>query len=89
MDIVNKTQRPLLVPLPGGKRLHLGPGRTGQITPKAAEHPPVKALVDAGDLEIQGSGKTKASAAGGTVQGTTASQASGPTTGGVRHTGDR
>ncbi len=89
MDIVNKTQRPLLVPLPGGKRLHLGPGRTGQITPKAAEHPPVKALVDAGDLEIQDGGKTKGSAAGGSGKGTSAARASGPTTGGVRHTGDR
>jgi hypothetical protein len=54
MDITNKTPRPLSVPLPGNKRLHLGPGRTGQVTPKALEHPPLKALVDDGTLEVSG-----------------------------------
>ena len=41
MDIINKTNKPLSIPLPGGKKLFLGPRKTGQITPKALEHPPV------------------------------------------------
>jgi len=88
MDITNKTQRPLRVSLPGGKKLFLGPGRTGQITPKAAEHPPVKALIEAGELEIQVGAGHRASGA------TTSSK--GPATGdahgggsGVRQSGDR
>ena len=47
MEIRNKTRLPLRVPLPGGKKLHLGPGQAGQVTPKALEHPPLKALLGA------------------------------------------
>ena len=54
--ISNKTHRPLSVPLPRGKILHLGPGRTGQIASEAAEHPPLKKLVEAGEIEILGEG---------------------------------
>lgn len=50
--VSNKTQRPLSVPLPGGKTLHLGPGRTGQISAKAADDPRLRKLVDTGELEI-------------------------------------
>ncbi len=50
--ITNKTPKPLSVPLPGGKKLFLGPGKSGQIAAKAAAHPPLKALVDAGELEL-------------------------------------
>ncbi len=50
--IKNITKKPLNVPLPGGKRLFLGPGKEGKIGAKADEHPPVVALVDAGELEI-------------------------------------
>jgi hypothetical protein len=50
--VSNKTRRPLSVPLPGGKRLHLGPGKTGQIAANAVEHPQVKKLVEAGEIEI-------------------------------------
>jgi hypothetical protein len=52
MNITNKTRRPISVPLPGGKKLFLGPGKTGQLTPKSAAHPPLQALVEAGDLEL-------------------------------------
>ncbi|MBI3770325.1 MAG: hypothetical protein HY271_17780 [Deltaproteobacteria bacterium] len=48
----NKMQRPLSVPLPRGKTLHLGPGKTGQISAKDVEHPRLKIMVDAGDIEI-------------------------------------
>lgn len=52
MTVSNKTHKPLSVPLPGGKTLHLGPGKTGQITAKAAEDPRLKKLVEAGEIEI-------------------------------------
>ena len=55
--VVNKTPKPLRVPLPQGKTLHLGPMKSGQIAPKAAEHPPLLKLVEAGELEIQEVGK--------------------------------
>ena len=52
MDIKNKTNRPLTIPLPGGKKLFLGPKKTGQIAANAAEYPALKKLVDAGDVEL-------------------------------------
>lgn len=54
--ISNKTQRPVSVPLPGGKTLHLGPGKTGQISSTAVEYAQLKRLVDAGDIEVLGEG---------------------------------
>ena len=54
--ILNKTQRPIRVPMPRGKVLHLGPNKTGEIAPKAADHPPLQKLVEAGDIEIVGDG---------------------------------
>lgn len=50
--ISNKTQRPLSVPLPRGKTLHLGPGKSGEIAATASEHPQLKKLVEAGEIEI-------------------------------------
>jgi len=58
--IVNKTTRPLRVPLPGGKVLHLGPKKSGQIADPAAEHPALRKLVEAGDIVIQGEGGAEA-----------------------------
>ncbi len=52
--IKNKTKKPLSVPLPGGKKLFLGPGKSGQIASKSADHEPLLELVKAGDLEIVG-----------------------------------
>ena len=89
MEIKNTTKRPLKVPLPGGKRLFLGLGGTGQIAPKAAEHPPVKELVDKGDLEVLDGGRSKGSGSG-SSGGISSSQGDGSGSGGgVRHTGDR
>jgi len=63
--ITNKTRKPIKVPLPGGKFLHLGPMKTGQIADLAAERPAVRKLVEAGEVEVhseethpqQGTGK--------------------------------
>jgi len=50
--VVNKTSAPLRLPLPHGKALHLGPRQSGQIRDEAADHPPLKKLVDAGKLAL-------------------------------------
>jgi hypothetical protein len=50
--IVNRTQQALRVPLPHGKVLHLGPRKTGQISVHDADHPALKELAEAGQVEI-------------------------------------
>ncbi len=67
MDIKNKSKRPITVTLPGGKKLRLGPGKIGQISPKAANHPAIKKLAEAGTVEIfhgGGSGPGRTSGGG-------------------------
>ena len=87
MEIKNTSKRPIKVPLPGGKRLFLKPGGTGQILPKAVDHPPVKKLIDEGELEVLdlGKAKNKGGSGGG---GINSSQDSGGGSG-IRHVGDR
>jgi hypothetical protein len=55
-DIRNATLRPLRVPLPHGKVLHLGPHNTGQVPASALDHPPFQKLVEAGEVEVLGEG---------------------------------
>jgi len=91
MDIHNLTKRPLAIKLPEGKVLRLGPGNTGQITAKAAEHPPVKQLIADGVIEIVGDGGThgKSGPGGfdtGSGQGSMPTRSSG---GAVHKSGDR
>jgi hypothetical protein len=88
MEISNKTNRPLRVPLPGGKKLHLSPGKTGQIAPKAADHPALKKLIDEGQIEIVDVERAQASGANGGTGGVGPSRRR--ASGGVaRHSGDR
>ncbi len=54
--IRNTTTRPIKVPLPLGKVLHLGPRNTGEIADRAVDHPPLAKLVEAGELEVLGDG---------------------------------
>ncbi len=68
MDILNKTTKAIRIPLSGGKRLFLGPGGLGQISPKAAEEPAVKALLDDGSIEIKGGMSSKPKSAKGRTQ---------------------
>ncbi len=56
-EIRNTTPRPLRVPLPQGKTLHLGPRNKGQVTPQALEHPPFQKLVEDGHVEVLGEGE--------------------------------
>jgi hypothetical protein len=60
--VTNKTAKPLSIPLPRGKTLHLGPRKSGQISSHDIEAPALKKLVEAGTIEILG--KESASAAG-------------------------
>ncbi len=50
--IVNKTTKALRVPLPHKKVLHLGPRKTGHISVHDADHPPLKKMVEDGQIEI-------------------------------------
>jgi hypothetical protein len=88
MDITNKTRKPLSVPLPGGKKLFLSPGKTGQVTPKALEHPPLAKLIEAGDVESDDKARKKPKEAGG---GNTASSSGSrhAGSGAMRQSGDR
>ena len=57
----NLANKPLAVPLPGGRKLHLGPAQRGEISDQAATHPPLLALVTAGELEVGEGGPHHAS----------------------------
>jgi hypothetical protein len=84
----NKTTRPLSIPLPRGKRLHLGPGKTGQIAATSADHPALKKLVDADEIEIVDEGRAPMDGPLGPGTGRTA--IGGPASGrGGRRSGDR
>lgn len=56
-EILNKTARPLRVPLPHGKVLHLGPRTVAQISDSAAELASVQKLIEDGAIEIVGEGE--------------------------------
>jgi len=87
MEITNKTTKPLQIPLPGGKKLFLAPGKTGQITPKALERPAVAELIESGDLESSESAKSKTKTPSVGKSGSGASGAK--STGAIRQSGDR
>ena len=87
MDITNKTRKPLSLPLPGGKRLFLGPGKTGQVSPKALEHPPLVKLLEAGDIETGAGGPKRKEGGGGNAGTSPGSRQSG--TSAKRQSGDR
>lgn len=50
--LINKTRRPVKIPLPGGKTLFLGPSRRGQVQDDTLERPAVKKLIEAGEIEV-------------------------------------
>jgi len=86
--IKNTTRAPLSVRLPGGKTLHLGPGKSGQVSPKALDHPAFKALVDAGQIEVLREDRKLEGGSGGGGKGPGTGRGF-QAPGGVRHTGDR
>ena len=90
MEITNKTKKPLSVPLPAGKKLFLGPGKSGQITRKAAERPAVVKLVEAGDVEIseEGAKRQGGGSSGSGVSGNSGVSRDGRS-GAMRQSGDK
>ncbi len=86
--VSNKTRMPVSVPLPGGKTLHLGPGKTGQISPRAAENSQLKRLVEAGELELVGADERPSAGPGGGKRGRAAMRGHGAG-GAIRRSGDR
>jgi hypothetical protein len=88
MDITNKTAKPLSLPLPGGKKLFLAPGKTGQVTPKALKHPPIVKLLEAGDIESSG-GDGKQREGGGGKPGLSGAGSKFIGSGAMRQSGDR
>ncbi len=69
--VTNKTRKPLAIPLPRGKTLHLGPGRTAEIAADAATYSPLQKLVAAGDIEVHDEHSHSATGAGGGTAGRT------------------
>jgi len=88
MEIRNTTKKPLRIPLPGGKRLHLGPLATGQVAPKAADSPKLKELIESGEIEVVSGKHSKGSGPAGSSGGMSSSQ-DGSGSGPARQTGDR
>ncbi len=87
MDITNKTRKPLSLPLPGGKRLFLGPGKTGQVSPKALDHPTLVKLLEAGDIETADEGPKRKERGGDNAGASPGPRLSG--TSAKRQSGDR
>ena len=88
-SITNTTRRPLVVSLPGNKKLRLGPLQTGQVTAKALEHPPLVEQVQAGVLEVTDGSRQKGAARAPGSGGRPPQGRSAPGGGGIQHTGDR
>ena len=86
--ITNKTRAPLSVPLPRGKTLHLGLGKTADISAGALEHAAVKKLIEEGKIELADEGSRSGGPTGGgtKIRGAAQSHASSAT---VRSSGDR
>ena len=61
--IRNRTQKPIRIQMPGGKLLHLGPQKTGQISDQTSKFPSFAKLVEAGDIEVVGEGEPAPSGA--------------------------
>jgi hypothetical protein len=86
--VTNKSNKPIAVPLPRGKILRLGPRKTGQISSDDVEHPPLKKLAEAGEIEIHEEGHSPQGGSGGGGVAPTGGAGHGTTPGGHR-SGDR
>lgn len=87
--ITNKSHKPLKVPLPGGKFLHLGPLKSGQIADGAADSPGLQRLIDAGEIELLADGAEPSGAGGRGKSGSGKTASQGHTPKMVRSSGDR
>jgi hypothetical protein len=69
----NMTNEPIKIALAGGKFLHLGPRKTGQISDHALERAALRKLIDDGRLAVQdgATGVTPGEAGGSAVHEST------------------
>jgi hypothetical protein len=58
--VVNRSRAPIRIHLPGGKTLHLGPGKSGQVSDAACERPSLKKLVKDGEVQVLDEGEAAA-----------------------------
>jgi hypothetical protein len=56
-EIRNKTAKPVRIPLPRGKTLHLGPSQIAQVADKATELAGFQKLISDGLIEMVGDGE--------------------------------
>ncbi len=89
MDIINKTRKPLSLPLPGGKKLFLGPGKTGQVTARALEFGPLAKLLEAGEIAVADGGPGDKSREAGPGRSLPSSGPGTKRSGAMRQSGDR
>ena len=87
MEIINKTTKPISVPLPGGKKLFLGPKKTGQVSTAALTFSAIVKLLESGDIETTGSSSKSAKSGTNSPNIGTGSRNAG--TGAMRQSGDR
>ena len=67
--IRNKTFKPLRIAFSGGKVLHLGPGKTGQIPDGALDQKAIQALLKSATIEILDGGPVQAPGADASAAG--------------------
>jgi hypothetical protein len=79
-EIVNRTHRPIRVPLPGGKFLHLGPAKSGQVSDQAIQAPSFQKLLKSGTIELLGEGNRSVDAPQGPATPETSTHGHKPTT---------
>lgn len=63
--IKNLSHKPLRIALPGGKTLHLGPQQSGKVADNAIDRPALQKLIDAGEIEVEGSAHDGGTGGGG------------------------
>jgi len=86
--LTNKTRKALSISLPGGKKLRLGPLMSGEISPKAVDHPSVQKLIEAGEVEVEMSRQSSKHGGGGGSGSRPSSSGKGHGSG-IRQSGDR
>ncbi len=87
MEITNLTSKPLSLPLPGGKKVFLSPGQATSVSAKAAKHPPIVKLLEAGEIKKSESGPKLKDRSTGKTGATFGVRVKG--TGAMRQSGDR
>ena len=87
-EVTNKIGKPLSIPLPRGKTLHLGPRKSGQISSHDIEHPALKKLVEEGVIEMVAEGSGSTAGDGGGMHGRVPTPGHTASRGG-RRSGDR